>query len=171
MDSLKIMRLEAMSKYLVPDTTVLDIGCNVGHIVDFGPKCHYHGVDVSPDMVAKAKEHMEAQVAMAEELPFGDNEFHSSLLGEILEHVHSAEDVVKEAVRVTKHRLIGSTPHEKGNWGPHGMHKPEKHHFHVRCFTETSLRGLLSPYGQVEVETLVHKKKPQIYVFVVDLAQ
>lgn len=165
-------RLKRIFDLIPPGSRVLDIGCNSGYIVEMTEGCDCYGVDVSPGLVARASKHIKAQVAPAEDLPFEDKFFDVSVLGEILEHVYDPEVVIKEAVRVTKFIVIGSTPHERSNWGERGMHPVEKHRYHVRCFTNRELMLLLSKYGILEITPYFDKdKRPQMNVFRLDLAE
>lgn len=166
MDSLQQARMELFAKMVPEGSRVLDIGCNSGYIVYFVPKtCRCYGVDVAENLVAKANKRIRAKVAPAEKLPFDRDYFDISILGDILEHVYSPEAVIDEAIRVTWGKVIGSVPHERGNWGPKGMHPVEGHDFHVRQYTEKTLQDLLSYRGKLEISTLVHKGKPQMYIF------
>ena len=90
-------------------------------------------VDVAEELVNAAKRRLRtAQVAPAESLPFLDDTFDVVILGEILEHVHDPEAVIFEAARVSRRLVVGSTPHEKSQWGPGQKKGPEQHRFHVR---------------------------------------
>jgi ubiquinone/menaquinone biosynthesis C-methylase UbiE len=127
-------------------------------------------VDLNPELVEKARKQMiDAEVGSAERLPWESEVFDLSCLGEILEHVFDPEAVLEEAVRVTGRRVIGSTPHECGNWGPKGCHPVEGHRYHVRCFTRAKLEKLLKPYGRFDIEIMFDKKIPQMYIFRLDL--
>ncbi len=165
-NSLQRARLKMMGDHIPTGSRVLDIGCNSGYIVNITDNCECYGVDVSPTLVAKASKIINAQVAPAEKLPFEDKFFDVSVLGEILEHVFDPVLVLEEAVRVTKHLIIGSTPHERGNWGEKGMHPVGDHKFHVRCFNEYGLDQLLKTFGASVIETLFDRhNRPQMYVF------
>ncbi len=174
MNDLQTTRLQRLNSLIPPNVRVLDIGCNSGYIANLtkGKMCDCYGVDVSPELVKKASKKIKAQIAPAENLPFEDNFFDVSILGEILEHVFDAEVVVKEAVRVTKSLVIGSTPHERGNWGEKGMHPVEDHKFHVRCYNEHGLSEMLKKFGIPEIEVLFDRhNRPQMYIFALDVAE
>lgn len=158
-----------MAKPIVPGDAVLDVGCNSGYIVKFlPPNCSAFGVDVSPELVAKAKLLLKgAQVAPAEALPHADKSMDVVLLGEILEHVHDPVAVLREASRVARRIVSGSTPHEAGKWGPKGTKKPDTHRFHVRCFTRETLEATLREAGihGIRIDTVSRERVPQMYVF------
>lgn len=162
-------RLQKMVRPVVPGDTVLDVGCNSGYIVDFLPaNCTAFGVDVSVELVKSAKRRLkDARVAPAEALPHPDKAVDVVLLGEILEHVHDAELVLREASRVARRIVAGSTPHEAGHWGPSGKRAPERHRFHVRCYTEATLRETLRGAGLhgIHIDAVVQGGVPQMYVF------
>ncbi len=162
-------RLKAMVTVVRRGDKVLDVGCNSGYIGQFlPPGCEAHGVDVSAELVVKAKRRLAtAQVAEAESLPHADKSMDVVILGEILEHVHDPVVCLREASRVSRRYVVGSTPHEAGKWGPNGTKKPETHAFHVRCFTEATLRGTLEASGlkDVRIKPILRAGVPQVYVF------
>ena len=165
-------RLRWMLAGVQPHDAVLDVGCNSGYIVDFLPStCRAHGVDASEELVGRARQRMapeRVQVAPAERLPWPDQAMDVVVLGEILEHVYDPLAVLIEARRVARRAIVGSTPHERGKWGPHGTRSPETHRFHVRCFTEDSLRRTLAAASLVRIEIAEITDGagvPQIYVF------
>jgi len=169
LNALQRERLKRMVSAARPGDHVLDVGCNSGYIVDFLPiGCEVYGVDVSTELVAKAARRLvEAKIAAAEDLPFPNRCMDMVILGEILEHVHDPLVCLKEAARVTRRLVVGSTPHEAGHWGPDGKRKPETHRFHVRCFTKQTLAEVLEEAGLVDVEigTVNAERIPQMYVF------
>jgi len=163
--TLQRRRIEAMVAPVLPAETVLDVGCNSGYLVEFLPRgCRCWGVDVAPDLVKKARRRLErALVAEAEVLPFPARSVDVVVLGEIIEHVHDPVVVLREAARVARRMVVGSTPHEAGKWGsvsvPH-------HRFHVRCFTQATLRETLSAgLGVPAISIVSHNYVPQMYVF------
>lgn len=160
MDTVQRRRLETMFAYVKPGERVLDVGCNSGYAAEYLKGCEVHGVDVSERLVAKAQEKLAgAQVAPAEALPFEDDSFDVVALGEILEHVYDPVVVIKEAARVARRAIVGSTPTEDGAWG---AHRVATHPFHVRCYDELSLYSDLGVAGPCTVNV---RRIPHIYVF------
>lgn len=150
MDSIQRQRLETMFAYVQPGESLLDVGCNSGYAKQFVSKrCLVWGVDVSEDLVSKARQRLDgAEVARAESLPFRDGTFDVVALGEILEHVFDPLLVLREAARVSRRAIIGSTPTEDGAWG---SHRVPDHPFHVRCYDEATLR--------TDLETVATRKR------------
>lgn len=163
-------RIAEMVSAVQPGDTVLDVGCNSGYLVDFVPTgCVVFGVDVAPELVTLALTRLaRAEVAPAETLPFGDRSVDVVVLGEILEHVFDPIAVLQEAARVSRRLVVGSTPHEASAWGPDGGRAPDRHKFHVRCFTADSLSDTLNAAGfaRAEVSETRWDGAPQFYRFV-----
>lgn len=153
MNGIQRARLERMYALVGPDARALDVGCNSGYAPFFRPDCDWCGVDVAPELVAKAQQRMAAQVAPAEMLPYGDNAFDYVVLGEILEHVYDPQQVLGEAARVARLAVVGSTPDEAGAWG---KHRVEGHRFHVRAFSAGELHALLAQFGAAAVTRSGH---------------
>jgi demethylmenaquinone methyltransferase/2-methoxy-6-polyprenyl-1,4-benzoquinol methylase/phosphoethanolamine N-methyltransferase len=86
---------------------VLDVGCGTGALTfearAAGPTVQIHGIDASPEMIGVArgkarrrKAAIDFQVAVIEDLPFGDGEFDLVLSGFMLHHL--PEDVKKSGI-------------------------------------------------------------------------
>jgi ubiquinone/menaquinone biosynthesis C-methylase UbiE len=82
-------------------------------------------------------------------LPF-EQEFDYVVAGEILEHLESPVEFVKEAMRVLKPGGVFSlsTPKEEGI--TQGLVSQE----HLWSFNEQDIKNLLEPYGRVEISTM-----------------
>lgn len=169
LSTMQRLRIGRMLAPVRAGDVVLDVGCNSGYIVDFLPRsCTVFGVDVAEELVAKARARLaRADVAPAEELPHADRSVDVVVLGEILEHVHDPLAVLLEARRVGRRLIVGSTPHERGEWGPRGKRAPARHRFHVRCFTEATLRQVLAAAGLVDLkfEEIAERGAPAVRVF------
>lgn len=99
---------------LKPGQRVLEIGCGVGaqlSILAEFPGVHLVGLDRSSEQLARARELLAGPLAdgrvelvesMAEELPFGDEEFDQIFLFFVLEHVRNPQSVLVQARRVVK---------------------------------------------------------------------
>lgn len=163
MDRVQKVRLQTVFAAIHSGDRVLDVGCNSGYAVKYTPPgCEVWGVDVSPELVDKARKRLAgAEIARAEDLPFGNDTFDVVVLGEILEHVYDPVIVLREAARVAHRMVIGSTPTEDGAWGEHRV---ATHDFHVRCYTEDTLRDELAKVTRGRNFVRI-KRIPHIYVF------
>ena len=98
-----------------PGESVLDVGCGAGvdslvaaHLV--GPAGRVIGVDVTAEMIAKARSNLERldlpqvsfQVGEAESLPFPDNNFDLVISNGVLNLTLNKEQALEEAYRVLK---------------------------------------------------------------------
>jgi len=98
-----------------PGEAVLDIGCGAGvdslvaaHLV--GPAGRVIGVDVTVEMIAKARSNLERldlpqvsfQIGEAESLPFPDHDFHVIISNGVLNLTLNKKKVLAEAYRVLK---------------------------------------------------------------------
>lgn len=166
---IQMIRVNWMAEQIPVGCKALDVGCNSGSIAKL-VKAEWYGVDVSGRLINEANKVMRAQVAEAENLPFNDDEFDVVVLGEILEHVFNPEDVMDEAVRVSRGVVIGTTPHELGRWGTTraSWHPPETHTEHVRCFTRETLSELFKKYtDEFTIGELPEDgKRPDFYSFI-----
>lgn len=85
---------------------ILDVGCGPGDLTqrflhDLG--ADVRAVDVSPRMVELTRERgADAQVADAEQLPFGDGEFDCVFAGWVLYHVPQLDRAISECARVLR---------------------------------------------------------------------
>lgn len=163
MDAVQRERLSTMFAAVHSGDRVLDVGCNSGYAVEFVPPgCEVWGIDVSEELIAKARARLAgAEVARAESLPFGNDTFDVVVLGEILEHVFDPILVLREAARVAHRSVIGSTPTEDGAWG---AHRVATHEFHVRCYTEDTLFDDLFNIAR-DTQLVRIKRTPHIYIF------
>jgi SAM-dependent methyltransferase len=98
-----------------PEEAVLDIGCGTGLDAFVaaklaGPRGRVVGIDITPGMVAKAREHLRQlpmpqlafQVGEAEALPFPDRDFDAVISNGVLNLTLDKEKAVKEIYRVLK---------------------------------------------------------------------
>lgn len=94
----------------------LDIGCNTGTLlreVENGT-----GIDASPLMVEKAvTSGLKVFLADAQELPFKDKEFDTTVLSCVLEQCSDPYKALSEAIRISS-KVIGVSPYpNKSQWG------------------------------------------------------
>lgn len=115
--------------------TILEVGCNWGYVVN---KCCRvpgrtgYGVDLNPENIKLAKEKFPEQhffCGDALRLEFGNAEFDTVILPDVLEHIEW-EDVpfaIAEAKRVSKEKILITLPFEE----------TKKHCFKHRWIVET----------------------------------
>jgi SAM-dependent methyltransferase len=93
---------------------ILDVGCGPGDITGrFATQlgADVKAIDVSPRMVELTRARgIDAQLADAEDLPFGDDEFDCVFAGWVLYHVPALDKAITECARVLKAdgRLVAS---------------------------------------------------------------
>lgn len=91
---------------------VLDIGCGTGnHLLQLNKKgLDVSGIDASPYMISLARERLgnrcSLKTGLAEDLPYEDNEFDFALLINTLEFLDNPIQVLREAGRVTKKKIL-----------------------------------------------------------------
>ncbi|HDL02433.1 MAG TPA: class I SAM-dependent methyltransferase [Candidatus Pacearchaeota archaeon] len=141
----KFEPLEKMAEQGVRDVTVrldfllkessgkvLDVGCYNGfYSFELAKKgCDVIGIDMLEMAVdyANGLVNVETNIKFvkgyAENLPFSDGEFDTTIISHTLEHVFDHERSLSEAVRVTKNKgkLIAIVPREMGNAPAHLRH-------------------------------------------------
>ena len=94
--------------------SVLDLGCGDGLLLSFLKENGItgKGLDISEEGVEKAKSKgLDASVFdFNEKLPFPDGIFDVVVSLDVLEHLYDPENLIKEAVRVSKQYLVISAP-------------------------------------------------------------
>jgi ubiquinone/menaquinone biosynthesis C-methylase UbiE len=148
--------------------SLLDVGCGEGFIAGELkrrlPRLKYTGVDISAEAIEKAKaKNPECTFISlsADQLPFEDDSFDTTICVETLEHVEDPGSVVREICRVTRSTLIFSVPHEPffrlGNLAgcshlsTFGNPPDHLNHWSVRSFKEflqpfVTIQGVRTPF-------------------------
>lgn len=92
---------------------ILDIGCGDGLFLDMLKNIDSVGVDISKEGIKKCiKKGLKVSLCdfSKDKLPFTDNQFDYVVMLDVLEHLYSPEDLLKEAKRVSKKSIIISVP-------------------------------------------------------------
>ena len=115
---------------------VMDLGCGAGDSVDLfralNPDVHWVGVDVedSPEVSGRTRTDAEFVTFDGQRLPFEDASFDLVYCKQVLEHVESPHELLREVARVLKPdgSFAGSTSqleafHSRSifNWTPYGF--------------------------------------------------
>lgn len=90
-----------------PGARILEVGCGHGlHAEAYDQRYQYHGVDLSPSLVAETRRRTSAQASVKEmdatELWYPDGYFQSVVGAAILHHLDSPRDALTEWLRVTQ---------------------------------------------------------------------
>jgi len=167
--------------WLAPDDVVLDVGC--GDARAYQPQMRavvraVHGVDISPDAVARARARgVDAVVHdLSRPLPYPDAMFTKVVCFEVLEHLFDPKFAVQEMARVLRPGglLIASVPnagyfrdrlrvllHGHVDAGVTDFANPWKAP-HIRFFNRAHLVGLLEACG-LRVVAVRSKSDPSIF--------
>lgn len=146
---------------------ILDIGCAYGYFLHLCDKKGFktYGVDLSTLAVNKAKRNTHAKLFIGDlnkKLPFNDNFFNIITMFDVIEHLKSPYEGVKEIYRILKKGgyIIVTTANlnaidrlfNKRNW--HGF----KDKTHLYLFTPTSLKFLFQRVGfkVLDIKTPFH---------------
>lgn len=140
--------------------SVVELGCGLSPYLAKSEFPDPWGVDFSPKTIEEAQKrfpNVGYVCASALDTGFEDKSFDVSVAGELIEHLTKPEDLIKEMVRITRKRIIISTPHLE-------FDDPE----HLWEFDPEDLRKLLSPYGKVKTEVIKSRRFPgREYIFAV----
>lgn len=162
-------RLAAKWGRVRPGETVVSVGCNGGHEAAFAPAgCQIHGVDLSIPSLEKARERLaSATYGDAEHLPFKNQSMDVVMLGNVLMYVPDPVAAVREAMRVAKRAVIGSTPHEDGPWGKALFAGGKTHEWNLRYLTVAQLAEMMTAGRafQLNLEFLMVGSKPYYIIF------
>lgn len=120
-----------LNEFVTPEDSVLDVGCgpgwNLEHFLDYGPKIRrYKGVDYSERFVKVANERRkQEEIPTTYALPFEvqdcrdlkeqDNSWDVVIIQDCLEHTNGYEKPIKEAIRVTRKRVVVAFWHLTAN--------------------------------------------------------
>lgn len=113
-------RLRRLWGLVYEGETVLSVGCNsASGAARFAPaRARVYGVDLSQVAIERACSRLAgACIGDAARLPFATASMDIVMLGNILEYVPDPVEVLREARRVARRCVIGTTPHEDGYWG------------------------------------------------------
>ena len=137
--------------------SVLDLGCGVGGysrvLADGG--LEVKALDVVPEYVERARSTgVDAEVYDGERVPLADGSVDTVILLEVLEHLDDPAAVLREARRVARRNVLGTTPNCTQDFGDVPV---EFSHMldvdHRQFFTEASLAALLDEvFGACVVE-------------------
>lgn len=100
---------------LIPcGSTVVDLGCgdgSLGEILIRKRQCRVEGIDLSKIAAGRAaKRGVRVAIASVDAPPFQDSSFDVAVLCDVLEHVHEPAQVLLQAVRVARERVIVAFP-------------------------------------------------------------
>jgi ubiquinone/menaquinone biosynthesis C-methylase UbiE len=164
-------RVAAPGAFVRAGDVVLDVGCNTGFYRSFIPHAaEVHGVDVNPKLVEVAAQRLtSARTALAESLPFPDASFDVVNVSGILEQVYDPAAVLREAARVSRRFVTGTTTHATGTWGKHRI---ERHVWQAWSYTREEIETLLLPLGTLRSLITVdinHPPEPQCWCWCVEV--
>lgn len=142
----------------VSEGIILDIGCGDGYFALelANSSRRLIGVDMLDQRVNRANnvanklnKNAEFISCFAEQLPYSDNYFDTTILSHMLEHVHNPDVTLLESIRVTKSKgkLIAIVPTDIG-----------RDPTHIRVLHFADLNKMLSQYGQVSQKYIIGTK-------------
>ncbi|MDD3813301.1 MAG: class I SAM-dependent methyltransferase [Desulfocapsaceae bacterium] len=133
---------------------ILDIGCSDGFM--------FRDLTLSvveADLIYAFPEQYKGKIKFVKtdalHLPFKDNSFKCTILGDMLEHVEDPVRVLREVSRVSKHAYI-SVPNE---WEWDETKRPFQHSQHIRFYTLYTLISDLERAFDPSCNITVHKAR------------
>jgi ubiquinone/menaquinone biosynthesis C-methylase UbiE len=137
-----------------------ELGCGKSPFLDHARSKFIEcwGIDFSRETISSNRKEfpkVNFVTASAIDTPFRDGFFDVTVAGEVIEHLQVPQQLIEEMVRITKHRIIISTPKLE-------FEDPE----HLWEFSEEDLQAMLSPYGETTTETIRSMRFPgRSYIF------
>ncbi len=151
---LEIDRVVELSLESIQAYSVLDVGTGSALFAEAFAKKNLNvsGLDLNEKMIAEAQKFVPAAkftVGRAEMLPFSEDEFDIVFLGHVLHEAESIEQVLAEAKRVAKQRVVVlEWPYRQEEQGP-----PLAHRLMTEEIIETAEKA---GYLDIDVKTLKH---------------
>jgi len=113
-DHTERQEFELAAALIPPRSTVLDLGCgdgSLGEILIRRRHCRVHGIDLSKVAAGRAAMRgVGVVIASVDAPPFPDNAFDVTVLCDVLEHVYDPAQVLLQAIRVARERVIVAFP-------------------------------------------------------------
>ena len=135
--------------------SLLDIGTGSGLFAEEFSKHNIEvsGIDVSEEMIEAAKSYIpngDFKKAIAEEIPFEDKCFDVSFFGVVFHETDDMLKALKEALRVTKTRvMILEWPYKSGEYGP-----PLEHRIKPELMDKYIKEAGFNKYDKIELKNL-----------------
>lgn len=137
---------------------IVELGCGLSPFLSQSLFTDPWGLDFSAATIRQCKEKYPGVmyvVGSAIQTPFDNKMFEVSVAGELIEHLENPKDLIAEMVRITKRRIIISSPKLE-------FQDPE----HLWEFEPEDLVALLAPYGSAEAHEIKSERFPgRSYVF------
>lgn len=150
-----IERQQILSKYVPPNSSLLDVGCWDGSFSQFLDKVEYVGVDINRQALEQARlKGLDVIMASCDHLPIKNEAFDVCSMIEVIEHLYFSEKALREVHRILKKDgiLLLATPNfvnfiDRINMllGKHPIAGTT--HQHIRFFTWETLNALLEKCG------------------------
>lgn len=141
-------------KYVLPfiGSNILNLGCGpnneLDHYIYFKLKKLVTSVDVNKDFIINRKN--PALVSSADDLPFDDNSFDTTILIDVLEHCKDDAKALSECIRVTKKRIILTVPNHSHELEKYMLiYKPWIDRTHYRHYTRDSIENLFAKFSNI----------------------
>ena len=159
--------LQLIREYLLPHTSVLDVGCGAGA---YGPPLiadghKWLGLEVNPvcwQMLEERKLPFRRPTEGSTSFPCSDQEFNDAICIEVLEHIAEPEVFLAELARSTRYRAVFSVPNlevipyfSDAQVVPWHLLEAD----HKSFFTRSSLRDLLGRHFR-SVEVFSYAEHP-----------
>ena len=154
---------------LKPGDKFLEIGAGAGFALKYVERtdCSYIPVDISAKNVGRLRQKITKQIYPASgdvfQLPFHSNTFDFILMAEVMEHLGSPEDALKELYRILKPggSIVISVPYKEKISYQLCIHcnKPTPTNAHLHSFNESKLKNLISGNGfsLIKITTCLNK--------------
>lgn len=127
--------------YIETEETVLDVGCGVGVLLSMlKPQCkEVAGLDISPSAIEILESKgIKGKVGVLPDICFPDKSFDVVVATETIEHLDNPAMFLKEAIRVSRNKVILSTPDN--------VLSPAECAEHRQLFTKATFEKLLSQF-------------------------
>lgn len=144
----------------------LDVGCGVATHCELALKvegAEVYGMDFADKLIESLKPQYPTVIYAVEDIrkmTYPDEMFDYISMGEVIEHLKDPAETLKEVIRILKKGgiLAISTPHSTS-----GIRTAPNHHIWI--FEVEELKGILEPFGEVEISVLEEEHRHYIIAY------